>query len=1055
MANLKKTNVIKGKVVDKSEPIKGNLTSYNYATTEKAGIIRIATDNEANLGTSDNTAITPHTLKAKADYLDNKIGEINTTLNGFGDIVTHNKDEFATAEQGGKADTALQPNDKISLMDNDAGYISSITSLDVTTALGYTPYNATNPNGYQANVIEDIKVNDVSQTVTSKSVNIIVPTVNNATLTIQKNSTDVGTFTSNASVDKIINLLIPTNASDVNALPNTTKYGESIDLSLNTADYKLTMTLKDQNGDTLNSKVVDFPIESVVVNGSYDDNTQKIVLTLQNGNTIDIPVGGLISGLQTEITSNNKLDADLVDDSSSTNKFVTSNEKTTWNGKQDAISDLSTIRSNAENGQSAYTTISNYGDIPTHNVSEFATSAQGSLADSALQNGSDVINALGYTPYNSTNPNNYSSTISGLIDVDLTNPTQGQNLTYDAVNQKWINSSTTATVGWGGITGTLSDQTDLQNALNAKQNVIDADNKLNASYISGLGAVATSNDYNDLSNKPTLSTVATSGSYNDLSNKPTIPTDVSDLTNTSLANVSLSNLNTNGENRLYALKGYNDNGQILSDAILYNYIKSCYDNSFDLSKFTVVGTPTISADGILTNADEDTNYIYIPETTIAQLSTANTWKIKWTGTLQTNGFCFAHYYSNGTGVRSDVIRCNRTTYAANNFNVYINVDESGTRAEYSLFATLDTTYNGKSYICTLEFTGTQYVWTYQFDNENAVTQTLNNTNKLYNYNYGDRMHVGQFSTGSIDLKAFSITVGGVEVFNGHKTGTDTYYTDDYTVVGSPTITDGVMSNITVNDYATTGTSFVNNLGSADTWEIEVPIIMPNPIVNANRYFMTGDSENSFQTPMFGVKGDGKIYYWISFTGTGWVYNAGYGSTDAFSAGAYVNVRLKFNGTQYLLYTKLSGEDWKLQNTQNFSNKIYSGNCALLFGFYQKGVNNYIYNGSIDIGNVKVRANGKLIYTPNLVIPYKKTNNDILIADADYREEVLFVNDKYGYSPYFTIDKINGNVTLPMPDLYSMIAKSTPEYLKTVSGYDGTATQTLKNVNGVLQWVSDT
>jgi len=31
---------------------------------------------------------------------------------------------------------------------NGAGYITGITSSDVTTALGYTPYNATNPNGY-------------------------------------------------------------------------------------------------------------------------------------------------------------------------------------------------------------------------------------------------------------------------------------------------------------------------------------------------------------------------------------------------------------------------------------------------------------------------------------------------------------------------------------------------------------------------------------------------------------------------------------------------------------------------------------------------------------------------------------------------------------------------------------------------------------------------------------------------------------------------------------------------------------------------------------------
>ena len=40
---------------------------------------------------------------------------------------------------------------------------------------------------------------------------------------------------------------------------------------------------------------------------------------------------------QNTISSSNKLDADLVDDTNATNKFVTASEKTTWNGKQNAI----------------------------------------------------------------------------------------------------------------------------------------------------------------------------------------------------------------------------------------------------------------------------------------------------------------------------------------------------------------------------------------------------------------------------------------------------------------------------------------------------------------------------------------------------------------------------------------------------------------------------------------------------------------------------------------------------------------------------------------------
>jgi len=37
------------------------------------------------------------------------------------------------------------------LQDNTSGYITGISSSDVTTALGYTPYNSTNPNGYTSN----------------------------------------------------------------------------------------------------------------------------------------------------------------------------------------------------------------------------------------------------------------------------------------------------------------------------------------------------------------------------------------------------------------------------------------------------------------------------------------------------------------------------------------------------------------------------------------------------------------------------------------------------------------------------------------------------------------------------------------------------------------------------------------------------------------------------------------------------------------------------------------------------------------------------------------
>ena len=45
-----------------------------------------------------------------------------------------------------------------------------------------------------------------------------IPVVNNAKLTIQKNGVEVDSFTANASVDKIINIEVPTKASDIKAI---------------------------------------------------------------------------------------------------------------------------------------------------------------------------------------------------------------------------------------------------------------------------------------------------------------------------------------------------------------------------------------------------------------------------------------------------------------------------------------------------------------------------------------------------------------------------------------------------------------------------------------------------------------------------------------------------------------------------------------------------------------------------------------------------------------------------------------------------------------------
>jgi hypothetical protein len=142
---------------------------------------------------------------------------------------------------------------------------------------------------------------------------------------------------------------------------DSTIYATSLSLTINPSTFVMTAQLLNKNGDPLGTaQTIDLPLESVVVNGAYDSQTKKVVLTLQNGNTIEFSVADLVSGLQTEITSQNKLSADLVDDTNSTNKFVTAADKAAWNGKQDV---LTSAQLEAVNSGITAAKVGQYNDI--------------------------------------------------------------------------------------------------------------------------------------------------------------------------------------------------------------------------------------------------------------------------------------------------------------------------------------------------------------------------------------------------------------------------------------------------------------------------------------------------------------------------------------------------------------------------------------------------------------------------------------------------------------------------------------------------------------------
>ena len=166
----------------------------------------------------------------------------------------------------------------------------------------------------------------------------------------------------------------------------------------------------------------------------------------------------------------NKCDVGLnnVDNTSDADKPISTATQTALNCKQDNITDLNTIRTNASCGKCAYDTIWNYWDIVSHNACEFATSTQWGKADTAVQ------------------PWDLATVATSWKYCDLlwqpTIPTDNCQL----ANGCWYTTCTWTLVA---------------------------------------------SDLTPYAKTCTLCSVATSGSYTDLSNKPTIPTDNCQLAN--------------------------------------------------------------------------------------------------------------------------------------------------------------------------------------------------------------------------------------------------------------------------------------------------------------------------------------------------------------------------------------------------------------------------------------------------------------------------------------------------------------------------------------------
>lgn len=97
--------------------LQGNIDSEATARANADNALNTAITNEVSRAKSVEGSLSNLTTTAKSNLVaainevDAHADSISSTISGYGNIVTHNVSEFATAAQGAKADTAVQPAD--------------------------------------------------------------------------------------------------------------------------------------------------------------------------------------------------------------------------------------------------------------------------------------------------------------------------------------------------------------------------------------------------------------------------------------------------------------------------------------------------------------------------------------------------------------------------------------------------------------------------------------------------------------------------------------------------------------------------------------------------------------------------------------------------------------------------------------------------------------------------------------------------------------------------------------------------------------------------------
>lgn len=481
------------------------------------------------------------------------------------------------------------------------------------------------------------------------------------------------------------------------------------------------------------------------------------------------------------------------------------------------------------------------------------------------------------------------------------------------------------------------------------------------------------------------------------------------------ANPSLSNLSEAGEDRLNVSKMY-ETGAVSNDTKGFKELLKRAHSTFDKSKFEVVGSPTITDNGIASGFSIG-NSINLGKYNIQNELhiKCNSNNVNLTGTnkgaiyswYQNEQNYFRLFWYSNTQLRFDYFKQDESSVTANSFNY----DANG------------------NYIFDIIYKNNKLLLL----KDGEVIHTYNGAINLTALNLVDGQlgvqTIGSWylENGSIDLKFIAIWADGIPVFNGNKTGLYVAKPDNYEIVGSPTITeDGIASGLSNQNYFKT--IQLSQL-KGKSWEIHGKWINKGITAtsSANTFFDFGGWV-AWGSIAFSVSTKNILFY--RRTGvSGDADNQGIGISKKFdNTPSYIQFIYGFNIKTGNYYAKIEyGEGWKDLGTFTVvtENKelYYINEAPQNYIRIGTGSDNTYNKNAFDIYSFKVYIEGDLAYQTGLKIPYTETFEHPNVVDVAYRNRVQDLYEQTGEALFYTLDEQNQDFTLPAGDIYGMITKN--------------------------------